>query len=64
MIIMSIDDVMSRCTYSMVLQYIVRILPSRALYPGKITGMKDKKNTVDIRDKIIINMGTDINANL
>ena len=63
MVIMSIYDVMSRCTYSIVLHYIARILPSRALYPGKIMGMKDKKNTADIRDKIIIN-GTDINANL
>ena len=55
--IMSIDDVMSRCMYSIVLQYIVGILPSCALYPVKITGMNDKKNTVDIRDKIIIKYG-------
>ena len=36
-------DVMSRCTYFIVLHYIVGILPSRALCPGKITGMKDKQ---------------------
>ena len=59
--IMTIDDVMSRCTYSIVLQYIVGILPSRALYPGKITSMKDlKKNTADIWDKIIIKYVTDL----